>query len=194
MPKHARARAPALAFDPVLTRRAASHQRHHIQFTAKAMYTGQRACQATRMTSQVPLAAAAWATWPPRPLRHMDDECTHALLPLSTLINILVRLQCGDRMRAIAIRATTTPTLDGRDVYMRNVVEVSVMGLNLPRPFGPFRYRVILGLLLFPVFVQYGAIVYCSLYILVLGVSSQQFTSICMSIFQVQPRSSISRG
>jgi hypothetical protein len=70
----------------------------------------------------------------------MDDGgCAHARLPLSTLTNILARLQCGDRMRAIAIRATTTTTLEGRGG-----------GINLLRAFGPFRYRVILGLLLLP--------------------------------------------
>jgi len=113
MPKHAHGRTPALAFDLVLTRRAASLQRNHVQVLAMAMYTGQRACQATRTMSQVP-QTAAWPTWPPRPLRHMDGGCAHARLPPFTLTNILVRLQCGDRTRAIAIRATTTSTLEVR--------------------------------------------------------------------------------
>lgn len=73
-----------------------------------------------RITSQVP-PMAAWSTWPPRPLQYMDDGCAHALLAVSTLtltltlihtlIHTLVHLQCGDRMRAIAIRAKTIQTL-----------------------------------------------------------------------------------
>jgi len=129
--------AHALAFDPVLTRRAVSHRFHHDIAQAKVMYTGQRVCQAVRRTSPV-LPTAAWAIWPPRPPQYMDGGYAHTLLVMATLTNTLVRLRCGDRTRAIAIRATT---LEGRPSYRE---------LNLPRVFGPFRYRVILGLLLCP--------------------------------------------
>ena len=148
MPEHAYGRAPDPAFDLESTRPAVLQQCHHVIVLARAMYTGQRVCQATPpITSQVP-PMAAWATWPPR-LLYMDDGCAHVLLAITTLSSTLVRLQCGGRMRAIAIRAT--PTLE---------VEGGIGGLNLLRSFGLFRDRVILGLLLCPcLLVTYCAIV-----------------------------------
>lgn len=167
MPKRAHGHALALAFDPVLTRRAASHQCHHDIAQAKdmVMYTGQRVFQVMPRTSPV-LSMAAWAILPHRLPRYMDGGCAHALLVMSTLTNTLVRLQCGDRTRAIAIRVTT---LEERPL---------VSGVESSQGIRSVRYRDILGLLLCPCsLVRAFALHICSTVYSGLGVLSQ-FTNI----------------
>jgi len=61
------------------------------------------------------------------------------------------------------------------------IIEVSG-DLNLLRLFGPFRYLVILGLLLLPVFVSTVQLCFAP-YVFWSHLSS--FTPICMSLFQV---------